>query len=318
MFGQRRDTVVKGLSSRALDDLRDGKIIAVVVIGQNRRAVFRQIERAVLQIIDFEREQVGAVPERDECAIERIGVAIVDSLHPQSRGATAGGRRGDNLAVERLSPQVGIGSMLPSHVDRALHHGGIGQRVDAANPGEGLIASDTDFEGESCRGRVAFEFRELLGVDGAESEMNGVAGSGLLGVGDAPSAIVPIAQFHPADIAASWFAVLGEILGGPVASPVFQPESATRGNGLCEIDGDRVDFARIIPHNALPVRQGNAVRRCVKGNWRLVAEERASKSERRQKGKPESGIHGLKLPDRKPWPQHSFRPGGNSGVIKSG
>ena len=134
----------------------------------------------------------------------------------------------------------------------------------------------------------------------------------MLGVGDAPSAIVPIAQFHPADIAASWFAVLGEILGGPVASPVFQPETETRRHGLGKIDGDRVDFARVIPHNALPVLKGNAVRRCVKGNWRLVAEERASKSERRQKGKPESGIHGLKLPDRKPWPQHSFRPAGNS------
>ena len=143
--------------------------------------------------------------------------------------------------------------------------------------------------------------------------MNGVAGNGLLGVGDAPSAIVPIAKFQPADIAASWFAVLGDMLAGPVASPIFQPESESCGNGVGEVHGDRVDFARVFPHDPLSILQRYAVRRGVKGSWRLGVEEWTSKSERREKGKPESGIHGIKLPDGKPCAQHGFRAAGQRG-----
>ena len=144
------------------------------------------------------------------------------------------------------------------------------------------------------------EFRELAGVDGSESEMNGVARSGLLGVGDAPTAIVPIAQFQPADIAASWLAVLGEILPGPVASPVFQSETEPRRNGVGEVHGDSVDLARVFPHDPLAILQGKAVRCRVKGSWSLGAREWARQSARREKCEPEPGIHGSRLPDGKP------------------
>ena len=146
--GISADAVVKGLLAGALYVAGHGSIIAVVVVGEYRRAIFRQVKRTVLQIVHFEGEQIGAVPQGDERAIEGIGVAVDNRLNPQSGGAAVRGGRAQNLPVECLSPEVGCEWMFPDNADGAILKCRIRQRLNPKNFGKWLIADDSDFEGE--------------------------------------------------------------------------------------------------------------------------------------------------------------------------
>ncbi len=123
----------------------------MVVVGEYRRAVFRQVKRAVLQIVHFEGEQIGAVPQGDERAIEGIGVAVDGRLNQQSGGAAVRGGRAQNLPVECLRPEIGCRWMFPDNADGAILKCRIRQRLNTKNFGKGLIAGDSDFESESPR-----------------------------------------------------------------------------------------------------------------------------------------------------------------------
>ncbi len=139
-----------------------------------------------------------------------------------------------------------------------------------------------------------------MGIDGAEGELDGVAGNGLFGVGDAPSAVVPISQFHPAGITAAQYPVFGQVLLGPVASPVFEAEFETRRDGVGEVHGHGMDFPRVVPLQPLPVRQRHAERRGVKEEGRrILAKDRANRHERGEKDQSEPGIHVINY-ERKP------------------
>ena len=94
--------------------------------------------------------------------------------------------------------------------------------------------------------------------------MNRIASNRFLGIGDAPAAVVPIAKLQPANIAAARFAILWEVLRRPVASPILHSEIKSRRDGVREIHRNRVNFSRIIPHDALAVLQRSSKRRRVK------------------------------------------------------
>jgi hypothetical protein len=92
-----------------------------------------------------------------------------------------------------------------------------------------------------------------------------------------------------------------------MTSPVFETQRDSRRNSVREIDCDLVDFARVIPHNALAILKRPAERRRVKGNRGLGAQMRANKGERSEKSRPDFGIHNSSLPNGTLSAQHSFR-----------
>ena len=221
-----------------------------------------------------------------------LGSRVDSRLNPQSGGAAARGGRAQNLPVERLSPEMGCRWMFPDDADGAILKCGIRQRLNPKNFGKWLIAGDSDFEREPPGGRVVRQVRVLMGIDGAEGKPDGVAGDGLRGVGDAPSAVVPISQFHPAGKAAAQHLVFGQVLLRPMAAPVFEADFKTCRNGVGEVHRHRMYFARVVPLQPVPVRQRHAERRGIKKEGRgILSKGRANRYERGEKDQSEPGIH---------------------------
>ena len=61
---------------------------------------------------------------------------------------------------------------------------------------------------------------------------------------------MPVAQFHPADIAPTRLAVLGEVLLRPATAPVFEADLVWRRGCAHEFHQDRMDFTRVFPEQA--------------------------------------------------------------------
>jgi len=113
---------------------------------------------------------------------------------------------------------------------------------------KGLIANDANFESEPARRSVVFKLGTFMSVDGEEGELNGIAGIGLLGVGDAPSAVIPVAKFHPAGVTAAQSTILGQTLLGPVTPPIFKARLQACRNCFIKVHNDGVYFTRAFPH----------------------------------------------------------------------
>ena len=76
---------------------------------------------------------------------------------------------------------------------------------------------------------------------------------------------MPIAQFHPAHIAAARLTILGEALFGPPAAPVFQMDVGGVRGGVGKQDAHAVDLAGIFPEETGTIAQRQRRGRGIEG-----------------------------------------------------
>src|SRR5947207_1841075 len=102
---------------------------------------------------------------------------------------------------------------------------GIRERLDALHPRQGFIGADAKLQRVSKSGGVILELWKLLPIDRMKIEGDRLSVRFFFGISNSPAAIVPVAQFHPANIGATRFAVLGQMLVRPPAAPIFQAQT---------------------------------------------------------------------------------------------
>lgn len=103
MFGQLGHAIIEGFLRGAPHFLGDRRIIAGIFPGQDRRPIFRQEKRTILQIINLEGEGIRAVSEGNERPIKGVGIAIDGGANSQSGGEPAGGLEGVALTILPLN-----------------------------------------------------------------------------------------------------------------------------------------------------------------------------------------------------------------------
>ena len=66
-----------------------------------------------------------------------------------------------------------------------------------------------------------------------------------------------------AAFAAAWLAVLGQVLFGPAAAPIFEMHRCWLGHGALEMNHDAMNLPRILPHHPVAFGERQPDRRHV-------------------------------------------------------
>ena len=235
-----------------------------------------------------------AVPHRYQRPVEGVGVRV--DRHLQLQPGTAGRGLLDRFksAVEHLEAGLPGGRGFPGQIDAARFERRIGERLDLLDLRQRRLGYHAELQRVPECGRVVLQFGKLLRIHRTEGERDGIAVGLGLGIRHAPFVGVPVAEFHPADGAAARLAVFGQMLFGPAAAPVFQPDFLRRGGGAGEMHNHLVNLARVLPHHAVAFGQRQAKGRGVKGRGpERQAEARDGKANQPDTGTGKQGM-GLK------------------------
>ena len=282
LLGQLGHAVIKsGLMLVALPG-GNGGVIARVLAGQHRHPEARQEQRFLGRIVRAKGENLGAVPDGQQRAVQRVRVGVGRRVEREAPFARASLLEALDLAVEGLHLRVERG-LFPRQADGAPLIDRVGQGLKAGDCWMRPVCTHPNLERIPEAGRVILERREFFLVYRPERESDlGTLGPGF-GVGRAPAAVVPIAQLHPADVAAPRLAVFGQVLLGPAAAPVFEAEARGRRGGARELDDHPVNLARVFPQDAVALGQAQTEWGRVKGGGGATANRGQAEASREQR-----------------------------------
>ena len=264
LLGHFGHAVVEGLAARGLLGGGHGGIITRIVARQDSRAGVGNEQRALSKVVHREREDRLAVPHGDQRAVQGIRVGVGYRAQPQAGAVGRGWFQLFECAIEHLEAGLVGGGGLPDQIDDARLQGRIREGLDALNLRQRSLGRHPELERVPEGGGIVVNVRKLFGIHRAEGERDGIAiGFGFC-IRCAPPVGVPVAKFHPADVAAARLAVLREMLVRPAAGPVIQVHALWGRGAVFEMHDHLVNLPRVLPHHAAALRQRQAKGRGIK------------------------------------------------------
>lgn len=205
---------------------------------------------------------MGKLPRahRDQCPIECVRVGIDRHLQPQALAAAGFTIDSVHAAVEGLKRGFPSGGFVPHQPDDTLPESRIRVGLESLNNRECGVAGHAQLQRVTEASRIILHLRELVEVNRLKREYQGVVGTLNVGIRHAPSMLVPVAQFHPANVASAGFAVLGQPLIGPSTAPVLEPDLIRLRRGSAKMNLHPMNLPRVFPHQPATYGEGKRKR----------------------------------------------------------